>query len=212
MRWLLIWVLVVVPALTARADGERAGTFDYYILSMSWSPNWCIRTGVAQNSPQCAEGRRFGWVLHGLWPQNLRGYPSYCRTAERPPSRRMTSAMADVMGTDGLAWHQWRKHGVCSGLSAEDYYALSREAFSKVRTPQVFQALDRKVRLPARVVEEAFLKANPDWRADMLTVTCKDGYIEEARLCLSKALNPVPCGADVVRDCALKDAFFAPID
>lgn len=212
MRWLLIALLAALPALPALADGEKTGSFDYYVLSMSWSPNWCAQTGRAQNSPQCETGRRFGWVLHGLWPQYARGYPSYCRTPERAPSRAMTAAMADVMGTGGLAWHQWKKHGACSGLDAAAYYALSREAFESVRLPPAFAALDKPIRLPARVVEAAFLKANPTWRPDMLTITCKNGYIEEARLCLSKALNPVPCGADVVRDCTLPDARFQPID
>ena len=45
----------------------------------------------------------------------------------------------------------------------------------------------------------------------MLTITCRDGRIQEARLCLSKDLSPVPCGRDVVRDCRMKDALFDPI-
>ncbi|MCB1341814.1 MAG: ribonuclease T2 [Pseudooceanicola sp.] len=211
MRWVVLWLLAVFSAGGALADGEKAGQFDYYVLSLSWSPNWCLREGNARNSPQCTAGRRFGWVLHGLWPQYARGYPSWCRTVERAPSRAMTESMADVMGTSGLAWHQWKKHGVCSGLSAADYYALSREAFDLVKVPEVFARLDKPVQLPAAVVEEAFLKANPGWRKDMLTITCKQGQIEEARLCLTKALNPVVCGADVVRDCTLRDAAFAPV-
>jgi ribonuclease T2 len=64
-------------------------------------------------------------------------------------------------GIVGLAWHQWRKHGVCSGLSSEDYYALSRLAYERVVRPDLLRRLDREVRLPARVIEEAFLEANP---------------------------------------------------
>jgi ribonuclease T2 len=68
------------------------------------------------------------------------------------------------------------------------------------------------VRLPAAVVEEAFLEANPGWRADMLTVTCKAGRIQEARLCLTRDLEPRDCAPDVVRDCTLPDALFEAID
>lgn len=211
MRWLKICCLAAVWGLPVQAGGERAGVFDYYVLSMSWSPNWCATTGRAQGSPQCDAGRRFGWVLHGLWPQYALGYPSYCRTANAPPSRRMTAEMADVMGTSGLAWHQWKKHGSCTGLAAGDYYALAREAFAQVKVPEVFGRLDRSVKLPASVVEEAFLKANAGWTADMLTITCKDGFIQEARLCLTRELEPRRCGADVVRDCAMKDALLEPI-
>jgi len=74
-----------------------------------------------------------------------------------------------------------------------------------------YRKLTAPVRLPAAVVEEAFLKANPGWEADMLTITCKQGRIQEARLCLSKDLDPVPCGRDVVRDCQMTDALFDPI-
>lgn len=138
----LLTILWAVPAL---AEGEVAGDFDYYVLSLSWSPNWCAMTGDAQNSDQCDTRHDHGWILHGLWPQFHRGYPSYCRTAERPPSRGMTAAMADIMGTSGLAWHQWKKHGTCTGLSAERYYALSREAYGKVVRPVVFRKLDKTV-------------------------------------------------------------------
>lgn len=209
MRALLLSAVAVLLGSFAFAKGERSGEFDYYVLSLSWSPTWCAIEGDARQSPQCEAD--FGWVMHGLWPQYHRGWPSYCPTTERNPSRSMTRDMADVMGTSGLAWHQWNKHGVCSGLSASDYYALSREAYGKVVRPPVFRQLDRAVKLPASVVEEAFLKSNPQLSPDMITITCRDGRIQEARICLSKSLDPVPCGADVIRDCQMEDALFAPI-
>lgn len=207
MRWVMLWLLTALPAL---AEGEKAGEFDYYVLSLSWSPNWCQLEGNARQSEQCEEDH--GWILHGLWPQFHRGYPSYCRTIERAPSRGMTADMADIMGTSGLAWHQWKKHGTCTGLSATDYYALSREAYGRITRPAVFRKLDQSVKLPARVVEQAFLKDNPQIEPDGLTVTCRDGHIQEARICLSRDLAPVPCGQDVVRDCTLTDALFYPVD
>ncbi|MFW2588740.1 ribonuclease T2 family protein [Sagittula sp. SSi028] len=208
MRGLLLSVLLATP-LSAFADGERSGEFDYYVMALSWSPTWCSLEGDARNSPQCDED--FGWVLHGLWPQYHRGWPAYCPTVERNPSRGQTAEMADIMGTSGLAWHQWKKHGVCSGLSASQYYDLSRDAFATVTRPEIFRKLDKAVKLPASVVEDAFLQANPDLDADMVTVTCREGYIQEVRVCLSKDLDPVPCGRDVIRDCSLDDALFEPI-
>ncbi|WP_025054867.1 ribonuclease T2 family protein [Sulfitobacter noctilucicola] len=210
MRGLIV-ALFAFSVSPLRAEGERAGDFDYFVLSLSWSPNWCLREGDARNSPQCDLGTGHGWIMHGLWPQFHRGYPSFCKTAKRAPSRRMTAEMADVMGTGGLAWHQWRKHGTCTDLSAEDYYALSREAYARVKRPDIFRKLDKEVALPASVVEEAFLKANPDMEADGITVTCVRKQIQETRICLSKTLEPVPCGQDVVRDCTLKRALFAPV-
>ena len=211
MRFLVLAVAGLIASSMAWAKGERSGEFDYYVMSLSWSPTWCALEGDARQSPQCDSDADFGWVLHGLWPQYHRGWPSYCPTVQRNPSRTMTSDMADIMGTSGLAWHQWNKHGVCSGLSAQNYYDLSRKAYGTVVRPEVFRRLEKAVKLPASVVEEAFLKANPQLEPDMITITCKDGRIQEARICLSRTLDPVPCGRDVVRDCTARDALFDPI-
>ena len=205
----LLWLALLCPP--ALAAGERAGDFDYYVLALSWSPNWCRLEGDARGSPQCDEDRDFGWVLHGLWPQYERGWPSDCATTARNPSRGETAAMADIMGTSGLAWHQWRKHGRCSGLSSQDYFDLSREAYATVVRPDVFRRLSRTVRLPALVVEEAFLEVNPDLTADGVTVTCKAGHVQEVRICLTKNMRPRACGADVRRDCVLDSAVMEPV-
>ena len=193
------------------AHADQPGDFDYYVLALSWSPNWCAIEGDARNSDQCDDRHDHGWLLHGLWPQYHRGYPEYCNTVARPPSRSMTTSMTDIMGSGGLAWHQWKKHGTCTGLQAADYFALSREAYEGITRPTVFRRLDKTVKLPPKVVEEAFLKANPDFEPDGITITCRDGHIQEARICLSKSLEPVPCGQDVVRDCRAKSALFTPI-
>ncbi|AJE48933.1 ribonuclease T2 family protein [Celeribacter indicus] len=213
MRQRIVTALVAAALLwsgAARAEGEQAGDFDYYVLALSWSPTWCALEGAARGSPQC--DRPLGWVLHGLWPQYETGWPSYCHGAERDPSRSRTAAMADIMGTDGAAWYQWKKHGRCSGLSAERYFDTARAAYARIARPEVFRRLDRDVKLPAAVVEEAFLKANPGLEADEITVTCKAARIEEVRICLTRDLAPRRCGADVIRDCTLDAALFEAID
>ncbi|WP_308916423.1 ribonuclease T2 [Jannaschia sp. LMIT008] len=207
----LVLAMTMAAAATARAEGERAGVFDYWVLALSWSPSWCAAEGSARGSPQCESGRGHGWVLHGLWPQYERGWPAHCPTVERAPSGSDTAALADLYGTSGSAWHQWNKHGTCSGLAASDYYALSRRAYDTVTRPPLLRELDRAVTLPAAVVEDAFLEVNPDLSADGLTVTCREGRIREVRICLDRMLSPRRCGADVIRDCTLRDAAFPPI-
>lgn len=204
-------VALLVMTRMAWADGEPAGKFDYYVLALSWSPNWCALEGDARNSDQCNPSRELGWVMHGLWPQYESGWPSYCRTSQRDPSRSQTSAMSDIMGTSGAAWYQWKKHGRCSGLSAPAYFDVAREAYRQVIRPPVFRKLETPVELPAAVIEEAFLKENTDLTAEMLTVTCKSSRIQEVRICLTKDLQPRNCGEDVARDCQMTDALFAPI-
>ncbi len=214
MRRFLLAAILALTGLTTTAvfaDGEKAGEFDYYVLALSWSPNWCEIEGDGKRSDQCHPRHDHGWTLHGLWPQFHRGWPSYCRTPEAPPRRSDTAEMADIMGSPGLAWHQWKKHGTCSGLRATDYLALSRSAYDSVNRPAIFRKLQRSVTLPANLVEQAFLQANPEFDKDSVTVTCRDHHIQEVRLCLSKDMQPVPCGRDVIKDCSLKDAIFTPV-
>ncbi len=203
--------LIALSPAPGFAEGEPAGDFDYYVLALSWTPSWCAETGDERGAPQCAAGQGYGFAVHGLWPQYEEGWPSYCRTVERDPSRGMTGAMADVMGSGGSAWYQWKKHGRCTGLPADEYFAAVRAAYETVNRPAVFRRLPEGIELPASVVEAAFLEANPDMLADGVTVTCKDSRIQEVRICLNKDLTPRACGVDVVQDCTLQDAGMDPI-
>ena len=187
-----------------------AGDFDYFILSLSWSPNWCANEGAEKGDPQCAAGAGYGWVLHGLWPQYDEGWPDYCPTTFSDPTEAEVEAMVDVMGSAGSIRHQWRKHGVCSGLAPADFFELSREALSQIALPPLLEALPKTVTLPARLIEEAFLAANPDLAPDGITITCKRGGIQEARICLTRDLDLRMCGADAVRDCDSQRAIFHP--
>ncbi|MBD3763411.1 MAG: ribonuclease T2 [Rhodobacterales bacterium] len=195
----------------AAAEGERAGDFDYYVMALSWSSGWCLREGDARGADQCHPRHDYSFTLHGLWPQDEVGWPSWCRTGAADPGRAQTAAMADIMGSPGLAWHQWQKHGRCSGLTAQGYFDLSRRAYQSVTIPPVLTRVDRDLTLPARVIEEAFLEANPDMQATGVTVTCEAGMIEEVRICLTRDLDPRPCGPDVARDCRMPDALLPAV-
>jgi len=211
MRTLLTVLMIALAAPAARAEGERAGAFDYYILSLGWSPTWCATTGDARGDDQCDARHDYGFTLHGLWPQRELGWPSYCRASAREATRAETAAMAGVMGSAGLAWHEWKKHGRCSGLAAADYFSLARQAYDRVTMPAVFSGLKRDIRLPARVVEEAFIEANPGLQRNMITVTCDEGRIAEVRLCLTTELQPRACGEDAMRDCRMQDALMEKV-
>ena len=209
-----LWILVFLIALTttmAQAEGEKAGDFDYYVMSLSWNPNWCATEGDARGAPECRNGAGLSFTLHGLWPQYEGGYPSYCRTTERDPSRSESEAMADIMGGSGLAWYQWKKHGRCAGVPAKTYYNSMRKAYSAVKIPQVFPQINKQLKVPAEVIEGAFLEANPQLRREMVTITCRANRIQEVRICLTKELSPRKCGPDVIRDCTLTDALLDPV-
>lgn len=203
---LLLPCLAALAAQPAEGEGGTAGDFDYYVMSLGWSPNWCALEGDARGDDQCDDRHAYTFTLHGLWPQYEEGWPSYCRTAARDPSRGQTAAMADIMGSGGLAWYQWKKHGRCSGLTSQDYFTLARRAYGTITIPPLFARLDRDIRLPASVVEDAFIEANPTLPRDAITITCDQGMIQEARICLTKDLEPRPCAPDTRRDCRLQDA------
>lgn len=202
--------LFLVLATPLRAQ-HTAGEFDYYVIALSWSPNWCALEGDSRGSPQCEDDADFGWVLHGLWPQYENGWPSGCRHSFRNPSRGDTAAQADLFGSAGSAWHQWNKHGSCSGLSPDDYYAFAREAYGRVTRPDVFRRLEAPITLPASLIEQAFMRDNEGLDPDEITITCRQGRIQEARICLTRDLELRTCGSDVSRDCSLDDALFDPV-
>lgn len=201
MRYLFLAALIALLPLTAHAE-DVAGEFDYYVLALSWSPTWCGLTGDERGAEQCDPDRDTDFIVHGLWPQYEQGWPQDCRTQERDPSRRESAAMSDVMGSGGLAWYQWQKHGRCSGLSAHGYYEAIREAAERAPIPEVFDALDRDITLPASVVEDAFIEANPDLTRNGITVTCRDRSLQEVRICLTRDLQPRDCAPDARSDCS----------
>ena len=184
----LLWVLLLgLGTVEARAGSG----FDHYLLALSWTPGWCAREGAGRGDARCDEGADSGWQVHGLWPQHAEGWPEFCTTAARDPSRRQTAAMADIMGSAGLAWHQWRKHGRCSGLNAGAYFAKTRAAFARVTLPEPEAAT-------AEALGDALLAGNPDLAPGQFVVTCSGDRLAEIRVCLTPWLTPRPCGADVL--------------
>jgi len=170
--------------------GGQPGDFDFYVLALSWSPGFCELDGERdRNREQCAEGAGLGFVVHGLWPQNERGFPSECGPAGRTPSRIALDQAKGLFPSEGLARHQWRKHGTCSGSSPSDYFADTRRAREKVAIPPALAKAGREQNWTAIDIERAFVDANPGLRTDMMSIACRRGVLQEVRICLSKDLR-----------------------
>ena len=195
------------PAGKAKPETNRAAPekrvqaplgkgFDFYVLSLSWSPTWCAENDAGGRTQQCRRGEDHGFILHGLWPQNDRGYPEYCATRE--PDRVPDSlgrTLLDIIPSMGLIGHEWRKHGSCSGLSQKDYFAVARAAFERIRVPADLDAGRKATRLSPDAVEKAFAAANPGLARNGIAVTCAGGQLEEVRICLTSDLSFHPCPA-----------------
>lgn len=185
--------LCLAGAAQAQGYGQRGGApgdFDFYVLALSWSPGFCELDGDrSRNREQCADGSGLGFVLHGLWPQYERGYPSDCGPAGRSPSRIAMQEAEGVYPTEGLARYEWRKHGTCAGTSPTDYFRDARRARDKVVIPPVLAKAERGQSWTALDLERAFVAANPGLRTDMMSVSCKRGVLQEVRICFSKDLR-----------------------
>lgn len=202
---------LIVAAILLAALPARAAEFTHYVLALSWNATWCTLEGDGRGADQCDPKHDIGFTLHGLWPQGERDWPEFCRTAERDPPRSATRAMRDVMASPGLAWHQWKKHGRCSGLSWREYFQLSRDAFSMIKRPEVLRKVDKRLKIAPAVLEKAFLEANPGLKANQISVTCRDGLAQEVRICLTKGLVPRACSPKVERGCRAKSVIFLPM-
>jgi ribonuclease T2 len=193
---------VALAVAHARSDGGprggRAGDFDYYLLTLSWSPTYCLTRGA--DPAQCA-GKGFGFVLHGLWPQyEDGGYPERCG-AERRLNRPAEAAGLNVFISPSLMRHEWQAHGTCSGLEAIRYFQTADRALASVHIPSSFEAPRRQRDLTAAQISEQFRAVNPAVPANALTVHCSRGELSEVRLCLTRELQPRPCGRGVRNSC-----------
>lgn len=206
---LAVLVLAALGIDPASAQGRgRPGDFDLWVLSLSWSPSWCEATGNARGDAQCA--RPFSFVVHGLWPQYDRGYPSDCATPKAPPTREQVRDMLDVMPSPGLINHEWRKHGTCSGLTSEVYLRIIRKLYEKIHIPDEFKDTVKPRMVSPAEVERAFIAANKGLDANEIAVQCDSRRLQEVRICLKKDLSAfVSCGETDRRACRL-DRVYMP--
>jgi len=179
------------------------GHFDYYLLNLSWSPEFCA---TLSSSPQCAAHP--GFVLHGLWPQNSDGtWPANCNNHQPAPSE--PSAWLAMTPDLSLIEHEWSKHGTCTLLSGDAYFAQAQEAFRSVTIPPLFTGLDHEVAMKPDEIVNLFLAVNPGLKAENLNLSCGNNRLTAMEVCLSKDLRPVSCTA--LRRCRANVVKVAPM-
>jgi ribonuclease T2 len=183
----------VAAAPTVRAKSATdipVGTgFDFFVLALSWSPSYCASYGDRANRQQCDGSKSFRFVVHGLWPQFERGYPSDCPTDRSLTVPRVLSdGMRDIMPATGLIRHQWTKHGTCTGLSQREYFAATRAAYEMISIPQQFLQVDSYRNVDPDSVERAFMASNPNLPGNAIAVTCDRRFLREVRTCLARDL------------------------
>jgi ribonuclease T2 len=169
-----------------------SGNFDYYLLNLSWSPEFCHGH---PDAAECANHSTF--VLHGLWPQNTNGgYPENCADAPGPSN---PSAFSDIYPDTGLLQHEWRTHGTCSGLNADAFFSAARAAFRSVTIPPALSNLDHQTSMTPDDILSSFTAANPSIPRASLALSCGNNYLTAVEVCLDKSLHPIACGP--IRSC-----------
>jgi ribonuclease T2 len=204
-------------ASTASAQDRRQnapGEFDFYVLSLSWSPSYCEEAAERGNngrSQQIQCGRPYSFVVHGLWPQYERGFPDYCQRPSPRLDRNIMTSMLDLMPAPGLIFNEWDKHGTCSGLGARAYFETIRKARSAVKIPEEYLELSAQKTVAPAEIEEAFVRANPGLSTAAIAVICNRNRLSEVRLCMSKDLQFRACEEIDRRACRRDEVVMPPM-
>ena len=175
--------------------------FDFYLLNLSWSPEFCHSHPAAA---ECAQHLAF--VLHGLWPQNTTGpFPQHCSDAPGPQN---PSDYSDLYPDAGLLRHEWQTHGTCSGLAPDAFFNLARQALHSVAIPTELTSLDHQISMPPSDILSLFAKSNPSFPPDSLALSCGNNYLTAIEVCMSKTLQPISCGS--LRSCRANTVRITP--
>jgi ribonuclease T2 len=164
-----------------------------YTLAVSWSPEYC-RKPEDKASMQCSGvNGRFGFVLHGLWPEARKGPPPQWCAAARQPSPELIRRNLCMTPVPWLLAHEWAKHGSCMTRTPEAYYRTSQNLWRSLHWPDA-DRLSRQDGLMVGDLRRAFVAANPQWRTDQLGVLLSDnGWLRELHLCYNRGFVPTRC-------------------
>lgn len=202
-----VGMALAAPAAAQDRRQNEPGKFDYYVLSLSWSPSYCEAS--AERAPnrapdqQCG-ARPFAFVVHGLWPQYERGFPSYCQVPAPRLDRGIVGSVLDLMPSPRLVFHEWDRHGTCSGLTPHAYFETMRKARAAVKIPEDYLALGQPAMVTAADVADAFVKANPNLSRDDVAVMCDRKRLSEVRICLTRSFAFRACPEVTQRACKLE--------
>lgn len=196
--------LFAIVALAQDRRQNAPGAFDFYVLALSWSPSYCeaAQERAPHRAPdhQCG-GRPFSFVVHGLWPQYEQGFPAFCQVPAPRLDRNIVGVMLDLMPSLRLIYHEWDRHGTCSGLPARAYFEAIRKARSVTKIPAEYLELDKPIMVTPGDVTEAFLKANPGLPRGAIAVACDSKRLNEVRICLAKDFSFRECSELTRRTC-----------
>jgi ribonuclease T2 len=203
---------VPLPAAAQDARQNEPGKFDFYVLSLSWSPSFCASAHDSGRSggAQCG-ARPYSFVVHGLWPQYEKGFPEYCEQPSPRLYHGIVSEMLDLMPAPHLIYNEWDKHGTCSGLGPRVYFETIRKARAAVKIPPDYADLKDPLSVAPDAVRDAFIKANSGLTPAGIAVDCDNRRLTDIRICFSKDLQFRDCPGVVKRACRRDQIVMPPV-
>jgi ribonuclease T2 len=217
VQFAAVLLTITVPIATASAQDRRQnapGQFDFYVLALSWSPSYCAvtreRRPEGRVEAQCAS-RPFSFVVHGLWPQYERGFPAFCQVPAPRLNRNIVGSMLDLMPSPRLVFHEWDRHGTCSGLSPHAFFETVRKARSVVKIPEQYLDVATTLTVSADDVREAFIKANAGLTENNIAIDCSGKWLGEVRICMGKDFAFRDCPEVARRSCRRDKLLMPPV-
>ena len=193
----------------AKSKKKKAASFDYYLLTMSWAPQFCATNPKGKSSSECDPKKHYGFVVHGLWPQNNSGsYPHDCGSAQ-PVSQAIVQQMMPIMPDSGLIQHEWAKHGTCSGLSTQDYFDSIQKAFGNVKIPDEYRSPADMIKDSPTDIEKKFAQAN-NAPQGAFRISCPNADFAALEVCLTKDLQYQDC-ATGLKECRAPQVKVDPV-
>lgn len=216
MKRTTIWAILVIFCVMTFAFGRKhskggqqgSASFDYYLLSLSWAPNYCA-SHPTDSSSECKAGNHTAFVLHGLWPSSNNNpmQPLSCAPA-RPVASDIVQHMMEYFPDKGLIQHEWAKHGTCSGLTSAQYFGKVEQAFKAVQVPDRYKKLNHSQQISVHDVEQEFAQAN-NAPAEAFRLSCHAEQLVALEACLDKDLHYQECPANA-RECPSSQVKLAP--
>lgn len=180
---------------------QQPPAFDFYVLSLSWAPEFCANPSQAARNPgECSTSKPMNFVVHGFWPEAEHGRsPESCGKAGRV-ARGLVHDLLPYMPSEALINHEWATHGTCSGLSQKDYFTRVMLARAAVQLPVQITSIGQTEKDEVFRIEAEFAGANPSFPVGAFRVDCRNNALTEVRVCFDKNVKGRGCPASLA-DC-----------